>query len=431
MIKKRVVLNLVLWSLLLGSLAACGDNPAEKVDARPTPTLLVARFRTATPAPAVAPITPVPPTPTPRPPVPTPTPLAPTETATPLPQPTAEVLPAATATATATATAAATATATPAEVEAVPDTPTPTPVPVLSTPAGRIAFPIDDGGGHYDIWVIEVPDGQPFLALNRARQPNFSSQGQLLVNNEQSPQGENIGLLDSNYTFLGLVSDAPEDSHPSWSPDGSRYVFANPIMLLDPLTQNHLPYLFIPCTLRRPVEEQDLKCQDTRGQSKLVPGTYPVWTDDNLVAHFGYSGNDGLYVVSAWNTPRESRGGLEAQLVLSTSDARPSDSRGNRLYFSSSTIDGNWEAYAVNLDGSDLANLSNSPESQDGLPTASPDGQWVAFVSDRAGPWGIFILPASGGTPELLLDLSSINTNPSPWGAGDHDWTNERITWGP
>ena len=25
--------------------------------------------------------------------------------------------------------------------------------------AGRIAFPVDDGGGHYDVWVVELPAG--------------------------------------------------------------------------------------------------------------------------------------------------------------------------------------------------------------------------------------------------------------------------------
>jgi Tol biopolymer transport system component len=269
------------------------------------------------------------------------------------------------------------------------------------------------------------------VVLNRARQPNFSSQGQLLVNNEESSQGENIGLLDSNFTWLGLVSDAPEDRHPFWSQDSSTYVFSNPNMLLDPLTQERLPFLFIPCSLRRPVEEQEQKCRDTAGQSKLTSGSYPVWTDDNRVAFYGTAGEDGLYLISAWATARGSGGSTDPQLIMPVSDGRPSDTHGNRLYFSASTLHGNWEAYAVNLDGSNLINLSNGPDSQDGLPTVSPDGQWVAFVSNRAGPWGIWLVPSSGGTPELLLDLSTINTNPSPWGAGDHDWTNERITWGP
>ncbi|MBK8048312.1 MAG: PD40 domain-containing protein [Anaerolineales bacterium] len=34
----------------------------------------------------------------------------------------------------------------------------------------------------------------------------------------------------------------------------------------------------------------------------------------------------------------------------------------------------------------------------DALPAVSPDGEWVAFVSNRDGGWKIYAVPASGGT---------------------------------
>jgi hypothetical protein len=280
---------------------------------------------------------------------------------------------------------------------------------------------------------VELPGGQPFFVLERARQPSFSPlTGQLLVNNEASPRGEHIGLLDSNFTWLGLVSDTPEDSYPTWDPGGGRYAYGNPILLQDPLTQESLPFIFVPCSLRRPLEEPEQKCRDTAGMSKLAPGTYPVWTDDGRIAFFGSSGEQGLYVISAENVPRRT-GGVEPrpQLILPVAEARPSDVSGSRLYFSANSLDGNWEAYAVNLDGSGLTNLSNNPDSLDGLPAASPDGQWVAFVSDRTEKWAIWIISSAGGEPQKLVDLPAMIPNPSPWGSGDHDWTNERITWGP
>jgi Tol biopolymer transport system component len=321
-----------------------------------------------------------------------------------------------------TATPSATMTPRPAPLP----TASPTPPPALS---GRIAFPIDDGLAHYDIWLKELPRGEPFLLLPRARQPNFSKQGQLLVNNENSPNGENLGLMDTNNTWLGLVSDTPEDRHPFWSPDGSRYVYANPQLLTDPQTRQYLSYLFIPCTLRRPSEEGDEKCRDTGGQSKLSPGAYPVWTDDNRIALFADLGGAGIYLVNA-NTARD-YGDAVVQRVILVADGRPSDAQGNQLYFSARSLDQNWEAYVVNLDGSGLVNLSNSPTSYDGLPTVSPNGAWVAFVSNRNEHWGIWVVPISGGAPVEVVDLSKINTNPSPWGEGERDWTEERISWGP
>jgi hypothetical protein len=291
---------------------------------------------------------------------------------------------------------------------------------------------VDDGLAHYDIWMIELNKRVPFRVLERARQPNFASNGQLLVNNENSPRGENLGRLDANNTWLGIVSDAPEERYPFWSPAADRYVFVNPRLLTNPQTQEYLTHLFIPCSLLRPTEEGSENCRDTGGKSKLVPGDFPVWTGDDRIAYYdGLKGFEGIYLVSAGATPRQPASDPAPQRIVALPDARPSDAQGFQIFFSAKNPAGNWDAYAVNLDGSNLINLSNGAESQDGLPTVSPDGAWVAFVSDRNEHWGIWIVPSSGGTPFELVNLASINTNPRPWGQDDRDWTNERISWGP
>src|SRR5262245_15957452 len=39
---------------------------------------------------------------------------------------------------------------------------------------------------------------------------------------------------------------------------------------------------------------------------------------------------------------------------------------------------------------------------RDTTPRFSPDGQWIAFSSDREGNMDVWIVPASGGTPKQL-----------------------------
>lgn len=405
----------------------------------PTATFRVARFATLTPTPEVMALASVTPlylaTATPPPPSPTVTPtLEPSSTPTPsLDTPTLTVA-AAGNTSLASDRLTQPHTATPPPTATPRSAPTATPAPASPPPlSGRIAFPLDDGLGHYDIWMVELPRGEPFLVLRGARQPNFSAAGQLLVNNENSPYGENLGRLDASNTWLGLVSDAPEDRLPFWNPEGDRYVFVNPRLLTDPNTQEYLNFLFIPCSVLRPLEENSDKCRDTGGMSKLVPGDYPVWTADYRIAYLNnQQGNQGVYLVNAGATPREPAGDADPQRLLAANDARPSDSQGNQLFFTAASLAQNWEAHAINLDGTGLLNLSNSPESQDGLPTVSPEGAWIAFVSDRDSHWGIWVVPSSGGgTAKEVVNLSKLNTNPSPWGKDDRDWTNERITWGP
>jgi hypothetical protein len=292
--------------------------------------------------------------------------------------------------------------------------------------AGRIAFPVDDGGGRYDVWVVELPDGEPFLVRAGARQPNFYKDGRLLVS---SDSGESIGLFDSNYTWLGIINQSPEDAYPFWHPDGTRYAYSNWNLVFDLATHHLAPFILSPCSLQLPKFENDVKCQDIRG-GKMVIGEAPVWTDDDRIAFFSYEGDDGIYFVEkaslVWQT-----GWVEPKQLLVLGNGRPTDTAGFQVFFSAGDIDGNWEAYAIDLDGTNLTNLSQAPLFQDGLPTVSPDGQWVAFVSDRDSKWGIWVVPQSGGEPLKVVDISKLNTNPNPWGIDDRAWMMERISWGP
>lgn len=81
----------------------------------------------------------------------------------------------------------------------------------------------------------------------------------------------------------------------------------------------------------------------------------------------------------------------------------------------------------MDLNGTQVKNLSNSPDSNDGLATISPDSNWITFISDRGGQWAVWVTSTAGGPAEKLFDLPASN----PWGDGDRTWTNERISWGP
>lgn len=428
----------ILISFFVITILACTSNDILNIGVQPTPTatVILARFATSTntvePPPAES------------------SEVEPTETNTSEPSPTPDDAVSATEEATAeieddeattfesplaTPTPEDTPTSDASPTPTVPSppptaTPTDTPVPTPAPLAGRIAFPVDNGGGRYDIWVVELPDGEPFTVLNGARQPNFSDDGRLLVNLQASDFGQSIGLMDANYAWQGVINNSPDDAYPFWQPGGNIYTYSNPKLLIDPLTGGPLPHVFIPCSLQLPNFETEEKCKDIQGRGKVVIGEAPVWTEDDRIAFFTYEGDDGIYVVSSVSALWEA-GGVGSTQLLVTGNGRPSDTDGFQVFFSAGTIDGNWEAYSIDLDGNNLVNLSNAPSFQDGLPTVSPDGNWIAFVSDRDGKWGIWALPRTGGEPTKLVDISTINTNPSPWGVGENDWTNERISWGP
>jgi TolB protein len=79
---------------------------------------------------------------------------------------------------------------------------------------------------------------------------------------------------------------------------------------------------------------------------------------------------------------------------------------------------GNWEIYSINVLSGTLTRLTRA-SGNDGLPTWSPDGKYLAFVSDRDGSWGIYMMPASGGKATRVAD----------WSDEFSDWLVERIDW--
>ena len=70
---------------------------------------------------------------------------------------------------------------------------------------------------------------------------------------------------------------------------------------------------------------------------------------------------------------------------------------GNWIAFSSNR-DGNWEIYVMNTDGTNPINITNHP-AKDGRPDWSPDGKQIAFTSDRDGNLEIYMMNADGTNP--------------------------------
>lgn len=65
----------------------------------------------------------------------------------------------------------------------------------------------------------------------------------------------------------------------------------------------------------------------------------------------------------------------------------------------------NWELYRYNVEDGSVNRLTDNI-AQDGLPAISPDGQTVAFMSDRAGYWQVWVIPMDGGDAQPLTDIA-------------------------
>ena len=87
---------------------------------------------------------------------------------------------------------------------------------------------------------------------------------------------------------------------------------------------------------------------------------------------------------------------------------------GRRVAYVVNRIDGEANRYrsaiwVAQLDGAEEPRQLTSGERSDGSPRWSPDGRWLAFVSNRDGeeekaPAQLYVLPADGGEPRRLTD---------------------------
>jgi serine/threonine protein kinase len=308
-----------------------------------------------------------------------------------------------------------------------PAAPTPTPTPPAPTITGKLAVPIDDGAGHYDVVVYRLPDGQILGTIPRSRQPDFRFDGVLAVNGEGG-SAENVWLYNFDGSGGREVSASPKDEHPSWKPDGNGLVYDNP----------ELVCAQIPCPEYRIYVQQGTDKPDTRsvadrfgldGDVFRDQPLFPVWAaDDHIIfrACDIWPGGSGGGRCGIWRTPAwATRGGtgFAPPANLTSNDDIPTDTQNDRLVFMTRK-DGNWEVYTMGVGGGPATNSSYNP-ADDGLGAISPDGKWVAFVSNRDGRWGVWVVPISGGDAQRLpIDIPG-------WVGGYGGWTVERISWGP
>ncbi len=79
---------------------------------------------------------------------------------------------------------------------------------------------------------------------------------------------------------------------------------------------------------------------------------------------------------------------------------------GEYMVFSSTQHHPTADIYLKRVDGRSVTQLTSDP-AHDVMPTFSPDGQRIAFASDRAGNWDIYVMSLAGGQPmQVTTDAS-------------------------
>lgn len=161
-------------------------------------------------------------------------------------------------------------------------------------------------------------------------------------------------------------------------------------------------------------------------QGSPVLGQSPSWLPDQRILYSGcWLDNCGIIAT-------RDDGTFPRQIVAGSTEANPEASPDGQQVAFMSQRDGNWEIYVSGIDGSKLRRLTRNP-SNDGLPAWSSDGRYIAFVTDRDGLWAVWVMRPEGSQQRRLFNiggpLEGTMRDAAPHEV--HGWLEERISWAP
>ena len=275
------------------------------------------------------------------------------------------------------------------------DSPQATPRPTTSAPKpskGRIAFTSYDAiRQRYDIYVVDLAQGDAKLLRTNGSQPAFSPGGRMLAFRNMDPQHLGLGVLNLSSSTVNELTSHVEDASPTWSRDADQLVFAS---------NKHGDrkwrlYVISPYEVRGEGEEWAI-------------GEKPDWSrDGGRIAYHGCDergDNCGIWVIQpgGFNKAGLTTGGSDTAAAWSPD--------GTRVAFTSART-GNWDLYIVEIATGQERRLTDH-SAADLSPTWSPDGKQIAFLSDREGAWAVYVLEVRSGKVQKLIATGDAYPDP-------------------
>jgi TolB protein len=263
---------------------------------------------------------------------------------------------------------------------------------------GKLIFQTTIGGDFYTVQA----DGTGLQRITDGVDPTWSPDGaQIAFTRWREPRG--VWVVNADGSDARRIFDWTETRWPTWSPDGDEILFTRQHGgRLEAGERCFWGFCFeIPAKPHWKlgiVELQDGAFREPLSQDVSLA---PDWSPDGT--HIVYDGERGLVV----STPD---GETWYEITDDSRDTGPVWSPdGSRVAFTRRQHD-HWEVYVVGADGAGLTRLTDTPRLSDGTlgnsaaPAWSPDGQHLAFLTDRSGRWEIWLMAADGSGQKPMFE---------------------------
>jgi len=245
-----------------------------------------------------------------------------------------------------------------------------------------------------DVWVLDLASGEESMLVENAFNPAYSPDGQSIAVDASWAGPRRIWLLDrQGHNPQQVTTDTSEEvAHlaPAWSPDGRKIVF-----------QNLARTKFDIRTVNLDSKEMNWITND------FPINIRPSWSPSGRFIYFSSDRSGGINI---WRIPVKANGTVNGSLQQVTTGA------GQDVEVTVSP-DNKRLAYATLRQNADIWRLPVSP--QTGLPTGtpeavisttredsrgawSPNGNMVAFNSDRAGDMNIWLFTLADSSTRQL-----------------------------
>lgn len=245
-----------------------------------------------------------------------------------------------------------------------------------------------------DVWSVDLESQEESRLIENAFNPDYSPDGRRIAVDASWAGPRRIWAVDSRgHNPQQLTSDSSEGNwhvRPRWSPDGGRIVFQN---------------------IER--TKFDVRvCDLGSGRSfwvtnDAVPDLNPVWSPSGRFIYFSSYRGGGINIWRAALLPDGSLFGPPQQMTIGAGqDVEIAISRdGKRLAFS--ILRQNADIWRLPVDAS-TGKPTGEPHEvitttrEDSRGAWSPDGNWIAFNSDRTGEMNIWLHSIEGGSTRQL-----------------------------